>query len=616
MNQDLLFYIKEQLRAGASRDAIRSVLVDRGGWQASDIDELFTFIANPGGQSTSIPVQSSPAPMMQSPVDAMKSAPSVSPWGTPTPAVMQPAAPVQAPKPAPMQTPQYAPQNYGGYVQNQVTPPAPAFAPAPISTPAVQPTRATDGIQPISQYQAVARTPMTPSSPAVYGPTHAGDIPHFVGMPNEKTVRANGIQPQRGSGFFKIFFITILVLGILGGGLYAYTTYVNPALLGSPLTMSLQKFSELSSYRYNATIDATTTLTAEGRTNLRSAGVIFPPDFSETMSVPLRGSIAGAVSQTTNGNVVTNTYAIATGDASAVRFSLNADTVVNDAGLYVQTNDVVGAEELKKGLSGDDPQWLSVVPGTTLPTSLVSKTMTTLNVLTRSPAVITALIRAGAITATTELPQGDDAGTPVRVFQFTFVPEKVDAALAGLTAQSLPDHAITLLKSMTMTDGELWIGSRDLLPRKVSFKIRLDAPSDGVTMIGATVAITLSDYNVVIPAPTLTKTQTFTRYQETVSLIERDTQVKNTLSTARAVAGSYYNKKKSYLGFCTANDDLGAKSLMVPLEGFLGAGTVYCASTAKGFVMSAPISNNQYFCVDNTGSALARDTVPTTSCKI
>lgn len=615
MNQDLLFYIKEQLRAGASRDAIRSVLVDRGGWQASDIDELFTFIANPSGQSTAVPVQPTPAPVMQPPI-GMSSAPSVSPWGTPTPAVMERPAPVQAPRPAPIQTPQTAPQNYGGYVQNQVTPPSPAFAPAPISTPAVQPTRATDGIQPISQYQAIARTPMTPTTQAVYGPTHAGDIPHFVGMPNEKAMRASAAQPRRGSGFFKIFFITILILGVLGGGLYAYTTYVNPALLGSPLTMSFQKFSELSSYRYTATIDATTTLSTEGRTTLRDIGVVFPPDFSETMSVPFRGSITGASSRTTNGNITTHTYAIATTDNSPVRASFAADAVVNDAGFYIKTNDIVGAEELKKSLSVETPQWLSVVPGSEMPGDVSARIVETLNVLTRTPGIVTALINAGALTATTELPQADDAGTPVRVFQFTFVPEKVDAALAELAAQSLPDHAVTLLKAITLTDGELWIGARDLLPRKLSLKVRSDAPSAGVRALSATMSITLSDYNATIPVPTLTPTQSFVRYQDTVALIARDTQVKNTLSTARAVAGTYYNKKKSYLGFCTANDDLGAKSLTVPLEGFLGAGTVYCASTAKAFVMSAPISNNQYFCVDNTGSALARDTVPTTSCKI
>lgn len=47
INQELLFYIKDQLRAGYPKEAIRDMLVTRGGWQAKDVDEVFAYIVSP-----------------------------------------------------------------------------------------------------------------------------------------------------------------------------------------------------------------------------------------------------------------------------------------------------------------------------------------------------------------------------------------------------------------------------------------------------------------------------------------------------------------------------------------------------------------------------------------
>ncbi len=53
-NQQLLDYIKQQLQQGVSREQIKSSLMANG-WQAQDIDEVFSFVSNPNSQSQPVP---------------------------------------------------------------------------------------------------------------------------------------------------------------------------------------------------------------------------------------------------------------------------------------------------------------------------------------------------------------------------------------------------------------------------------------------------------------------------------------------------------------------------------------------------------------------------------
>ena len=47
MNQELVFYIKEQLKAGYPKETIREALMLHGGWHADEVNEAFKFIAPP-----------------------------------------------------------------------------------------------------------------------------------------------------------------------------------------------------------------------------------------------------------------------------------------------------------------------------------------------------------------------------------------------------------------------------------------------------------------------------------------------------------------------------------------------------------------------------------------
>ncbi len=661
INQDILFYIKEQLRAGASREAIRSVLVDRGGWNPVDVDEALSFIANPSGRfaPAGAPQPAPSSSLVQQPREIFQPQQPTSPWGntqaapsqpvfqaqpvTPPTAAQNPwqqpaAAPAPAqPAPLPQQPQSFQPQpvaspmNYGGYAVNQVqmpaepkpmtpiqplTPVQPVMSSAPLyQAPQMQqPTAAPMGARPISQYQPIARTETPSTNPGIYAPTHVGEIPHFVGMPAESDVVIRERGGGSGKRIFKMLGIIILILAMLAGGYYAYVTYFNPSS-GAVLGASFEKFGALTSYRYNVNIEAEATLSSSGRDELKDFGVVFPPDFGDETKFPLSIVLSGGVTQSDTGATYTTRYSIETQESAGASVSMRGEGVVSENLLHIKTDEIEGAEELNEIFAARQPLWLTVPHDEEITQDLPGEIIETLDIITRSPAVFEALTHSGALSVTSELPEGDDAGTPVRRFQFSLVSSNIDAALAALAPHDLPARFESILKTLVLTDGEVWLGKRDMLLRKVSFKVRTPEPIGSLSAFSAQVTATISDYNTTLTTPMLSSAESYVEHQQNVAIARRDTSVKNTLSTTRAIAESYYSKKKSYAGFCTSPDDLGAKSLIVPLEGLLGTGTVVCASTAKTFVIAAPISNSQYFCVDNLGSAIARDTKPTLSCQ-
>jgi len=66
INQQLLDYIKQQLQQGVSKEEVKNSLMS-GGWQAQDIEEGFSSVLNPAGQSSSV----TPVPTISSLPGAM-----------------------------------------------------------------------------------------------------------------------------------------------------------------------------------------------------------------------------------------------------------------------------------------------------------------------------------------------------------------------------------------------------------------------------------------------------------------------------------------------------------------------------------------------------------------
>lgn len=78
-----------------------------------------------------------------------------------------------------------------------------------------------------------------------------------------------------------------------------------------------------------------------------------------------------------------------------------------------------------------------------------------------------------------------------------------------------------------------------------------------------------------------------------------DAVIKANLNNARAMAELYYDKTKSYSGFCKSED----YSKIADAIKKVSPATIVCRDSKESYVFSSPLVTGGFFCVDSTGMA-------------
>ena len=221
-NQQLLDYVRDQLRTGATADAIRAATIQVG-WRVADVDEVFAVIK--GAPATPAPAVATKVTPPVSTVVPTAATPAVAPLAKTQPQLKPiDASPVSATNPAPLTTPLQAPKVAAPQVQAN---PAPALT--PLSSATIPPTVHA----PITTTMPV-QTPVPARAPVVAAPVSTAT-----------PVAASAASTSNPVNKFLVVLVVLLVLGGLGGGGYYYYT-------------TQQEISALSASAAKATSDLAT----------------------------------------------------------------------------------------------------------------------------------------------------------------------------------------------------------------------------------------------------------------------------------------------------------------------------------------------------------------------
>lgn len=398
MNPELILYIKTQQSAGMPKDAIKELLIGRGGWHPEDVEAAFASLepAKAPAPIAQTPIQPQPtatpsswlAPKPATPkvasapavgmseISAPVHGPVTSPLTrTPMPAepaprpvqdvqvpsqdaapstfVPAPKAPLQSPQPvAPATTSIPATPIIKDYTLVQgtmgspepVRPAAPSPAPMrPLETPvqASKPIAATpiNDIRPTGTIVGAQATPIT-ATPAPIAA--AAPVSAFVGMGRDDQDVVITETPTRSrAGKIALAVVAILILLALGGGAaYAYVFYVNPSPERA-FTLVIPKLENAKTGHYKATITATY------NKDLASALVTTPPGLTPVnQGVTIASNpdatatlvVDGTFDKATVGSEkIQSTVSLST---SAIPLNLSFETRLIGANLYIKVPDL------------------------------------------------------------------------------------------------------------------------------------------------------------------------------------------------------------------------------------------------------------------------------------
>jgi len=552
INQELLFYIKEQLSAGATKEMLRGVLIDQAGWEAQDVDEALKFVVSREPQVVEINKDDLPKVSVQENILA--------------------------------------------------------------KTPLVQEDIKINNPSPISSAEK--------DSINVYAPTEVNKTPHFVGMPSTRNSFLSKIESSKNEalknshvevvskkrGLGRSLFFGLIFAVLVSGGLYVYRFYVNPTD-DYILKSAYANFLQLESFTYTSDLTTEIEYSKEVEEVMQDLGIIIPPDMENSTSIPLSASFSGLFSNISGGMSSSLGFLLKTIDTKFVSVSFAGDAVLAKDTIYIKSTSSEGSEYFSDFFDIEKQTWFSFGLREKVDDKFATTIGSILHTMLSSRNLLEDFIKNDILTITSKLPEATLDDVDMVRYQFSL---NMDKVLESMSPE--PSATRNLLSSISVTDGEIFISRKDLFPKKVSFFVRPKNSISGAENLSLKVSTIISSVNTPAEIKPIPSAISFSERHKQLSDIWSDTQVKNTLATARAIADIYYSKKKSYLGFCKSSDDVGAASLIGPLEGVTGLGTVVCADTKKTFVLAAPLSGGRFFCVDNIASALTKEKAPTLSC--
>ncbi len=168
------------------------------------------------------------------------------------------------------------------------------------------------------------------------------------------------------------------------------------------------------------------------------------------------------------------------------------------------------------------------------------------------------------------------------------------------------------LEKVKNFQGEVWIGKKDKLPRKVTINFSTDM-TNGDAVIGSVdinMFALLSDWNMPVkveaPVDAVDFKSLINSQLEQAQAKSRDASVKAYLSNMRAQAELYWDRNgiNGYKGFCKSTGTYGAMSSINSLNEVTKPNITTCKDAKDNYIIYSPVSDNTFWCVDSTGSFL------------
>jgi len=433
------------------------------------------------------------------------------------------------------------------------------------------------------------------------------------------------VQPQKKRGkMFAIAFAVIFVLLLGGGGAYGYFTYVAP----SPKVAFARIIPQLTSsktghFKASIVVDFDKAILdqfgpALGADQIETEGVQISKDTSAQATLALDGVFDRTDASNTKSDITT------TFKTTAVPFMLSIQTKFIDNTLYVKIPDLGFLTDLVGGNTGAflPGDWVSLKKSDLESSDAVLPIQVASNITSDKQAQIAKLFaQGGVIVPTVELSKDKLNGLLMHRYQFSVDQKALKQALiqsaAIVSGTPLTDQEIQsldpMLASVTITNGEIWVGMWDQKPHRVMFTIKPNGDLASAFK-NVTVDITLDAFGLPVSITAPVSAKPFTALFDDARKKAEDAAVKSTITSIAPTAEIYYSEKHTYLGLCVAAN--GAKPLLDSIASRTGS-TLYCKDSARFYAAAAPLSGESgVVCMDAGDKLVSLSSVPTgTVCK-
>lgn len=601
-NQELINYIKEQLRIGTPKELVKDVLMTRGGWVSADVDEAIRL-------ATGQPKVAAPAMPQQS----LPPQPAVQPTQTFSPTPIQQSPVMPATQTAALQQ---APFTADGFRPAQVA----AMSPTQVA-PQVQPLANTVGMQaPLQSGQPFqATTPLGGGSQqmnqSAWGTAPSNFQPEVV--ITEKT------RPGIFARILKTLFTLVILAALGAGGWYAYTKYFAP----QPVTTSLSAVA--SAFAAGVTGGSFDMTLTQGAVNTSASG-IFTKDPDTTIS------LSGSLRRSDDPSGAKPTAIAYTGKSTY--FAIPDQTTKTGTVLGSLYNEEKFLSQKIFGtpfaVSGE---YLASLSNPDLSQSLLAILTEILG--RRSPDASSSFFSfvAGQNALTLGALVGEEpiAEIPTLHYKVTVDPLKAKEVLGtfvGTLPVSLRAPFLSYFDTVATMGGDIWIGKSDALPYQIVLTLMPKDVGDGKTLMPTTFSLMLKDFiqsgvevngkAVSIPQNTFPLADMLSvppsEREKTAELDIKDsdsvtpehppadenhTAISNILLSVDARAKAYYAKNKTYVGLCLSKDTtMGLWPVILDIRAHKSKSPT-CRESATAYAIAATTieaHGGSVACVDNT----------------
>ena len=177
----------------------------------------------------------------------------------------------------------------------------------------------------------------------------------------------------------------------------------------------------------------------------------------------------------------------------------------------------------------------------------------------------------------------------------------IDSLTKNTNSSDEIENIKTKIKSLTFTDGSLWVGTSDyLLYRFAITAYKADSQTNEKTI--TQILLSFSNFNDSIqidpPSPSLSASELFNSVEKTKGQVT----TRELLSAAKLTADVYSKSHSNLKGICT-NQQGFADLINDIIHATTGLPKPTCRSDTTSWIIFAPYGNTElYWCVDSTGS--------------
>jgi hypothetical protein len=598
INQELVFYIKEQLRLGSSRDEIRQTLEREGGWVASDIEEAFKFIVNPVGpaKTEQVIVNTEKDKIQTEQVVTQKVSEQkaeTEPQTTSSPFLNSLSQ--KAPAPAPVAD------------VSPIVRPEPVKQPEKVETPKIdEPKILFEKVVPSNVKKDIPATQdvvkSTASQVVSASNFNTKPTPKFSGMQANSMLEK--ARPKTHS-FGKILgsvFLLIILAGVGVGGVFAYNNYIQPStstvfsgILSGVLNSNAFKFTLKSDYSSGADASMTGTLDVEG---LATKTI---DSYNTHIKVNSTSSISPESVSFEIMKIGTDTY-------------LKLPSIISS--FLTSTSMGVSDVDLEKWLhfGQSDISSASSELGGVLPGVNSEEVLAKANALPNKVFQMFSDNQFLSLGKTLKIETKN--GEPLRAYELVFNENKFKTFIQELMLEVSGEKELTetmknelneSIGSISVSSGEVWVGTFSHKLHKLSFK--LDRTVSGVTD-SINFDLNIDGYNVSDLLTRPMETFEFGEFLNKYKLDQNINFIEQSFSQIKIRAEVYYSSKKTFKDFCTDSNSISSSlSQIFEITGV----NPNCTSSIKGYIITSPIPGEEgsYICTDQKGQVVKISGIPT-----